>query len=241
LADVCGRAIGAWLRIPNDKAPTSWTERIDKLRNWINEKQYQILMPFPAIMEGARRPNLPAVSELQNNGELYEVLMKEPSIEHLLRTTPAIQAFGPPREITESLHKVTGIIRGNSSTDDDGFLTTAIKVLSHVAALLQDTGLANAVAEACIERLAIDQRRQTTIEAIHRLLECSAAETDKIAGRLFLSRKLEQLCYTITEPDLLAEIAACIQQLKLICPEMNCVLGRALAIAKLGASRSAAA
>jgi hypothetical protein len=241
LADVCGRAIGAWLRIPNGKAPTSWTERIDRLRNWINEKHYEILMPFPAVMEGARRPNLPTVSELQNTGELYEVLMKEPSIERLLRTTPAIHAFGPPREITESLHKVIGIIRANSSADDDGFLTTAIKLLSHVAALLQDTGLANAVAEACIERLAIDQQRQATIEAIYRLLECSAADTDRAAARLFLSRKLEQICYTITKPELLAEVVAWIEELKLISPELKCALGRALAIAKLGASRSAAA
>jgi hypothetical protein len=235
LADVCGRAIGAWFKIPNDKAPRSWTERIDKLRNWIHEKHYEILMPLPAVMEGARRPDLPTVSELQNTGELYEVLMREPSIEHLLRTTPAIQAFGPPREITESLYKVIGIVRADSSADDDGFLANAIKLLSHVAALLQDTGLANAVAEACIERLAIDQRRETVIEAIHRLLECSAADTDSAGARLFLSRKLEQICYTITKAELLAEAVAWIEELKLISPELKCALGRALAIAKLGA------
>ena len=241
LADVSGRAIWACLRIPSDKAPTSWTERIDKLRNWLNEKQYEFLKTFPAVMEGARRPYLPTVSELQNTRELYEVLMKEPSIENLLSTAPAIQMFGPPCEITASLHKVVGIIRGNSSADDDGFQKTAIKVLSHVAALLQDTSLANAVAEACIERLAIDQGRQRTIEVIHHLLECSAAETDKVARRLFLSRKLEQICYTITKPELLAEIAGCIEELKLISPDLKFALGRALAIAKLGASRSAVA
>jgi hypothetical protein len=241
LADVCGRAIGAWLRILNDKAPTSWRERIDKLRSWINEKQYEILMPFPAVMEGARRPNLPTVPELQKTGTLYEVLMKEPSIEHLLRITPAIHAFGPPREIIESLHKVVGIIRSNSSADDNGSVTTAIKVLSHVAALLQDTGLANAVAEACIERIAMDETHETVIEAIHRLIECSAAETENAVARLFLARKLEQVCYTITKPELLSETVAWIEELKLISPELKCVLGRALAIAKLGASRSSAA
>src|SRR5262249_14749624 len=114
-----------------------------------------------------------------------------------------------------------------------------LKVLSHVAALLQDTRLANAVAEACVERLAMDERRETVIEAIHRLLECSAAETDKAAARLFLSRMLEQVCYTITKTELLAEIAAWIEELKVISPELNCSLGRALAIAKLGASRPA--
>ena len=129
LADVCGRAIGAWLKIPKKKVPASWTERIDKLRNWINERHYEILMPFPAVMEGARRPDLPTVSEMQDIGELYEVLMKEPSVDHLLRMTPAIQAFGPPREIIESLHKVIGIIRANSSADDDGFLDDRYQAL----------------------------------------------------------------------------------------------------------------
>ena len=240
LADVCGRAIGACLRIPKDKAPASWSERIDKLRSWINKKHYEPLMHFPAVMEGARRPALPAVSEMQDIGELYAVLMREPSVDHLLRLTPAIQMFGPPREITESFHKVIGIIRADSSADEEGRLANAIKLLSHVAALLQDTKLANAVAEACVERLAMDERRETVIEAIHRLLECSAAETDKAAVRLFLSRMLEQVCYTITKAELLAEIAAWIKELKLISPELNCALGRALAIAELGASHPAA-
>ena len=184
---------------------------------------------------------MPAVSEMEEIGELYEVLMREPSVDHLLRMTLAIQTFGAPREITESLHKVIGIIRADSSADEAGLLANAIKVLSHVTALLQDTTLANAVAEACIERLAIDQRRETVMEAIYRLLECSAAETDQAAGCLFLSRKLEQICFTITKPELLAEIVAWIEQLKLISPELKCALGRALAIAKLGASGSAVA
>src|SRR5262249_6209255 len=88
LADVCGRAMGACLRIPKDKAPASWTERIDKLRSWINEKHYEPLMHFPAVMEGARRPALPAVLEMQDIGELYAVFMREPSVAHLLSMTP---------------------------------------------------------------------------------------------------------------------------------------------------------
>jgi hypothetical protein len=241
LADVCGRAIGVCTKIPKEKVPSLWTERIDKLRTWISEKHYELLMHFPAVTEGARRPALPVLSEMQHIGRLYEVLMREPSVDHLLRMTPAIQAFGPPREITESVHKIIGIIRADSSADEEGLLANALKPLSHIAALLQDARLANAVAEACIERLAMDERRETVIEAIYRLLECSAAETDKAAARLFLSRKLEQVCYTITKPELLAEIAAWIEELKLISPELKCALGRALAIAKLGAAMPAAA
>jgi hypothetical protein len=240
VADVCGRAIGACLRIPSGKAPASWTERIDKLRSWISEKHYDGLMHFPAIMEGARRPTLPVVSEMQDIGDFYEALIREPSVDHLLRMTAAIQTLGPPREITESLHRVIGIIRADSSADEEGLLASAIKLLSHVAALLQDTKLANAVAEACIERLAIDEKRESVMEAIYCLLECSAAETDKAAARLFLSRKLEQVCYTIAKPELLAEIVGWIEELKVVSPELKSALGRSLGIAKLGASRAAA-
>ena len=172
---------------------------------------------------------------------MYAMLIKEPSVRHLLRMTPAIQAFGPPREITESLHRVIGIIRADSSTDEEGLLTGAIKLLCHISALLQDASLGNAAAEACIERLFIDQQREKVIEAIHRLLECSAAEPDKTATRLFLSRKLEQVCCAINHADLHAEIVAWIEKLKVINPELNCALGRALAIAKIGASRSVTA
>ncbi|MBI2753579.1 MAG: hypothetical protein HYX46_08730 [Betaproteobacteria bacterium] len=241
LADVCGRAIGAYTRIPKDKTPASWTERIEQLRAWIGDRQYELLTHLPAVMEGARRTMLPVISEMQDIGELYAVLMREPSLDNMLRMTPAIHAFGPPREITQSLHKVIAIIRADSSTDEEGLLANGIKLLSHIAALLQDTRLANAVAEACLERLAMNERPETVIETIYRLLECSAAETDEAAARLFLSRNLEQLCYTIAKAELLAEIAAWIEELKLISPELNCALGRALAIAKLGASRSAAA
>lgn len=241
VADVCGRAGGAWSRIPKDKVPASWTERIDKLSSWINEKRYYFSMQYPAVMQGARRP-VPLLSAVPADiYELYAELMKEPSLDHLLRMTPAIHVFGPPPEITEAMHKLIGIIRADSSADEDGRVTSAIELLSHVAALLRDTNLANAVAETCIERIAIDERRETAVEAVHRLIECSAAETESAAARIFLSRKLEQLCYTIKKRELLTEIIASIEQLKLISPELNCGLGRALAIAKLGTSRSAVA
>jgi hypothetical protein len=241
VADVCGRAGSAWSRIPKDKVPASWTERIDKLSSWINEKRYYFSMQYPAVMQGARRP-VPLLSEIPADiAELYAELMKEPSVDHLLRMTPAIHMFGPPPEITETMHKLIGIIRAASSADEDGRMASAIGLLSHVAALLRDTNLGNAVAETCIERIAMDERRETVLEAVHRLIECSAAETENAAARLFLSRKLEQVCYTIRKPELLAEIVASTEQLKLISPELNCALGRALAIAKLGAFRSAAA
>jgi hypothetical protein len=239
LADACGRAVIACAKLPKEKVPASWTKRIDKLRVWITENHCELLTHFPAVMEGARRPASPPIAEMGDIGELYAVLMIDPSVDNLLRMAPAIHALGTPREITETLHKVTSIIRADSSADEKGLLANAIKLLSHIAAVLQDTKLANAVAEACVERLAIDERRETVIEAIYRLVECSAGETDKSAAHHFLSRKLEQVCYTITKSELLAEIAAWIEKLKVVSPELNSTLGRALAIAKLGASRSA--
>ncbi|WP_155888549.1 hypothetical protein [Inquilinus limosus] len=240
LADVCGRAIGVFARIPKEQIPPAWAERIDKLRAWVSEEHYQLLTVLPAIMEGARRPHLPIVSEMQDIGELYEELMQEPTVDHLLSMRLAIPAFGPPREIVESLHKLVGIIRSDSSADPEGRLADALTLLGHVAALLQDTTLANAVAEACIERLVIEERRETAIEAIYRFLECSAAEAERVAANSFLSRKLEQLCYTIKNPELLAEVATWIGELKLVSPELRFTVGRALAIAKLGALSAAA-
>ncbi|MGK9235954.1 hypothetical protein KXS07_29570 [Inquilinus limosus] len=240
LADVCGRAIGAFVRIPKEKVPPTWTDRIDKLRAWVSEEHYQLMTVLPAIMEGARRPHLPIVSEMQDIGRLYEELMQEPTVDHLLRMKLAIPAFGPPREIVESLHKLVGIIRADSSADPERRLADALTLLGHVAALLQDTSLANAVAEAYIERLIIEERQETAIEAIYRFLECSAAEIDKAAANSFFSRKLEQLCHTIKNPELLAEVAAWIGELKLVNPELKFTVGRALAIAKLGALSAAA-
>lgn len=241
LADVCGRAFVACSKIPDEKIPASWSESIARLRKWIEEKNYELLTMFPAVMEGERRSILPTVREMQDVAKLYDAFIREPSVDQLLTITPAIHVFGPPREIIESLHKIVSIIRTDSLGDEEGALTIAIKLLSHTAVLLQDVKLANAVAEVCIERLAVDQQRATVVEVLYRLLECAAAETDKVAWRLFLSRKLDQVGYMITNRELLAEVVTWIEKLKLINPELNCGLGRALSIAKLGASGSTAA
>jgi hypothetical protein len=241
LADVCGRAVGAFLRIPVDKAPPSWKSRIDKLRSWIGENHYDLLMTFPAVMEGARRTAFPRIGDMKELADAYRQIIDIPTVEHLLMLTPAIQAFGPPREIVPSLYKVVATIRADSSDDEDGRIPNALRLLAQVAALLEEPKLADAVAEACIERLAIREDRENIIETIHRLIECSAAEQDRELSRVSLARRLEQLGYIVRNGALLAEIADWIDELKIVNPTVKCSLGRALAIARLGATRSAPA
>ena len=77
VADVSGRAIGAFDKIPQDKAPESWKPRIDGVRAWLSENHCELLARLPAVMEGARRQKRPVLAELGFLIEPYERLIKE--------------------------------------------------------------------------------------------------------------------------------------------------------------------
>jgi hypothetical protein len=236
VADVCGRAISSFLKISEDKAPASWRSRIDTLRSSIHENHQDLLALFPAVMEGARRTNKPVLSEMGGLIEPYQKLISEPSIGNLLILTPAIIAFGVPPEAYESLHMVVANIRRDSSQGDDEVVLNALKLLAHIATMLQNVKLADAVAEACIERLALNEQRQTLVETIYRLVECAGADQNRDNATASLARRLEQVSYIVRNEELLAEIAELLQSLKLINTSLETKLGRAIAMAKLGRS-----
>src|SRR5260370_19125031 len=94
-ADVFGRAYGAFLALPEAIAPESWRTRLTTAKVWIDADDLNSLMSFPAVLEGARRARIPAISELgETIAEAYGQLSHEPSIEMLLTLTPALQAYG---------------------------------------------------------------------------------------------------------------------------------------------------
>jgi hypothetical protein len=92
-----------------------------------------------------------------------------------------------------------------------------------------------------IVRLAFIDERQPTHETIYRLIECAAADQDYNRVTATLARRLEQAASIIRNEALLGEIANLFEALKLINPAISQRLGRAIALAKLGASKAQAA
>lgn len=72
------------------------------------------------------------------------------------------------------------------------------------------------------------------------MIECSAANADRENAKVVLARRLEELAFLVRDCDLLNEVTAYIELLKTIDASLLTRMGRALAMAKLGITRSVA-
>ena len=201
----------------------------------------QLMTNFPAIMEGGRPAPEPKLAEMGTLAEPYARLMSNPNVENLLLLTPAIHAFGFPPEALESLHAVLGYIRRHANGEDDDLVLNALKLLAQIAVMASNVKLADAVANACMERLPEAKQRPKLLELIFRLVECAAADPDRIGAKSTLASRIEQACYIFPGGPLSTDVIDLLELLKIIDPLMEQRLGRALALATLGASRASAA
>jgi hypothetical protein len=241
-ADVFGRAYGAFLALPEAVAPESWRTRLTTAKVWIETGDLNSLMSFPAVLEGARRARIPAISELgETIAEAYARLAHEPSIEMLLRLTPALQAYGVPEGVNISARQVVAQIRNGGDGLDDPIVQAALALSAHIAILAKDTELADAVAETCIEMVLGGKEQRSLYEAVFRLVECASANPDRETARTVLAKRLELLAFRLPVSERMTSYVALLQILRKVTPEIAAFLGRAVAAAKLAASRGAAA
>ncbi len=240
VGDVIGRAWGALEAIPPSNQPAGWRSRIDTVCQWAASNQIDMLLGFPALMEGRRRLPILISSLPQALQEAYRKLESEPSLENLLILTPAIHAFGFPVETREGLQKVVGILRRTRDAPRE-IAQAALTLLAHVAALANDVNLADGVAEICLEQIATADDRRALVEAILRIVECSAADTDRSKSQATLLRRLEQAAFIVPAGPLVTSLQSVLEVLKSVNFPLRQRLGRALAMGALGNSRFNAA
>ena len=240
VGDVIGRAWGTLEAIPPSKQPAEWRSGIDTVRQWAATNQVDMLLGFPALMEGTRRPPISISILPQALQEAYRELEIVPSLENLLVLTPAIHAFGFPVETREGLQKVVGVLR-RSRGEPREIAQAALTLLAHVAALANDVNLADGVAEICIEQIATAADRRALVEAMLRIVECSAADTDRLKSQMTLVRRLEQAAFVVPAGPLVADLQNLLLVLKSVNFPLRQRLGRALAMVALSISRFNAA
>jgi hypothetical protein len=88
-----------------------------------------------------------------------------------------------------------------------------------------------------MERVPIIQSRPSTLEAAYRFVECRGADTDAANATTALARRLEQFAFLVPSESSLPEVVNLLETIKMIDPSLECRLGRAMAVAKLGASK----
>jgi hypothetical protein len=109
-----------------------------------------------------------------------------------------------------------------------------------IAARNRDVELAEAVVTVSIERLVASQDVDRILPTASTILECAAAGNDRKEAMATLARRLENLAF-IASPESLAEALDILRIRQSINEDLGPLLARAVATARLGLPRTAAA
>jgi hypothetical protein len=244
VADIFGRAVGAWRRILRDAAPPSWMERIEKVYAWIMGEKIGSFAQYPSVLQGTRRPRRPTLAEFQSDipqaADAFRELANNPSVDTLLSISPFIEAFGFPDDATSDVEKVVALIREAPPDENDKSIVLALSVLAHIAVLAENAALSERISEICLERARRTKQQGPIFEIACRLIECTAVIKDRAEAARTLARRLEILAFVVPASEAAEGLAATIEMLKRIQPQFAPLLGRALAAARLGSSCAAA-
>ncbi len=155
VADVFGRAFGAWRRLSKEAAPPSWKERLDKAYAWIAEEKIETFARYQSVLQGVRRAHRPTLAEFRNipqGGDAFLALANEPNANTLLSISPFIETFGFPYESIGDAEKVLASIQSAPPDEDDKIARAALAILAHIAILTENPALADGISELCLER-----------------------------------------------------------------------------------------
>jgi hypothetical protein len=241
-ADAFGRLYGAFLAVPGEVSPPSWKERIEDAKVRAHEDHLDLLMSFPAVLQGERRIPSPTLEQFDKTiGDAYRRLQSEPSIDSLLCLTPVIHAYGVPSGINDAVLKVVDTIRGRPTDMDEDIVKPTLILACHVAAMTNDVKLADAIADTAVEAILREQEPGLVQQMFFRLLECAAANPDREAALTILARRLEFLALRLPVSEAIVELFNLLHVLRTVEPTIAPLLARAVAVAKLAALRAAAA
>ena len=243
VADLFGRAVGARRRLPQEAAPPSWQERLDKACAWIAAEKIGTFAQYPSVLQGTRRVHRPTLAEFQSvpqGADAFLALANDPTVETLLSISPFIEAFGFPNECTGDAEKVLASIRSAPLDEDDKITLLALSVFAHIAILTENAALADGISELCLERARRAESRESIFELACRLIECTAVIKDRAEAARTLARRLEILAFIVPASEAAEGLASNIEMLKRIQPNLAPLLGRALSAARLGSPRAAA-
>jgi hypothetical protein len=244
VADLFGRAAGAWHQLSQEAAPPSWKERVEKVYAWIVEEKIGPFAQYPSVLQGTRRARQPTLAEFRNlpqGADAFLALASDPTANTLLSISPFIEAFGFPEEATGDVEKVLASIRAAPPDDDDKIAVLALSLMAHIAVLADNVALADSISEVCLERARRVETQGPLFEIACRLVECAAVIKDRAEAARTLARRLEILAFIVPASEAAAAVASTIEMLGRIQPELAPQLGRAHAAARLGSPRAAAA
>jgi hypothetical protein len=241
-ADALGRLYGAFLALRGEVSPPSWRERIEDAKVRAHEDHLDLLMSFPAVLQGERRIPSPTLEQFDEAiGDAYRRLQSEPSIDNLLCLTPVIHAYGVPSGINGAVREVVDKIRDRQTDTDEDTMKPTLILACHVAAMTNDVTLADAITDTAVEAILREQDPGLVQQMLFRLIECAAANPDREAALTILARRLEFLAQRLPVSEAVVKLFNLLHVLRTVEPTIAPLIARAVAVAKLAAVRAAAA
>jgi hypothetical protein len=237
-ADAFGRINSAVLMLPVGIAPAGWEDRLASAKQWIEQRRWLLRSQYAAIMQGSRRKEHPTPdAKLQQHiDEDYRRLEEQPSAENLLVLTPWVETLVLPPAISDGVHKALEVIRKDAERADAEVIQAALSLAAHVAVLSADVPLADAVAETYLQRLRTMKGQLPVADAVLRLVECAAADPDRVRARDVLAKRLERLSFALPTGTPAQELIAALEVMQRLDGELAPLIGRAMHAARLAAS-----
>lgn len=231
IADAFGRLDATLQKLPKELRPADWVAQIEKAREWIAAENLEILCTLPAIGESSRRKP-PSLKDTLVFRSFFEKFRDSPTIEALSNCTAGIYTVGAPLEIAPSCHSLIGNLVNAGARWSARETQSTVQMLSHLAVLFEDEILADLVAQFAMEKLRELSERESTLEIVCRLVECSSAYSDRQKGLEMLGKRLETVSFLV-DPEVAFDLHDTLSQLQLLTPFSSLGLGRALAAARL--------
>jgi len=235
LADLAGHIRGATMQLPNHQAPDTWKPEIDAINRHLELEGTSIQSYLPGPTQGSGTPPMSSLADYSEMAEFFIALRKRPTVANLARLGPLIQTFGVPVEVVPDICKTLRRFRNSAGDIDHREAQTAMIVAAHVAALLRNVEVGQAVADTVLSKARYLQSNYAILEATARLVECSTAFIAEHEHLVLLGKWLEQMAFALNKPSKLRYFKTLLAELEELGPSFRQSLGRASAISALGA------
>lgn len=236
-ADIYGRLLVSLGKL-GDEAPESWRRKLEDAHPSIVANAPPMAHMFPALLQGWRAPSADLPSANSPVGELFAEFEQNPTVDKFLEFIQLVYTFGHPPVARAPVLKAMESLRSQLATITPTNAQAAIDLAALIAARNRDVELAELVSSVALERLQAGQGGDHLMPTISVLLECAAAVFDRKTALEQLARRLENLVFMVPAASL-PEAVDTLRVLQSINTELAPMLGRAIALGRIGSLRGA--
>lgn len=228
--DIFGRVYAAVMKL-GDAAPAGWRERLDKIKTWIEEQEMSARTGLPSVLQGSREREMPILSGpmATQMRTAFDDFARMPSLDGLLGLTAWVEFFGLGAEAVPGAKLVLKQLRANAEgSREDKQSAAAMTLCTRLAVVNGDHELAQAVADAHLERFRLKQGSLSVTQLVFQLVECGAADLDRNRGLEMLANQLTSLALVLPTGDACGELLVLLEILQKVDSQLAPKLARAV-------------